>query len=469
MKHSTRILTAALAVAFATQFAGAVPVVSSVDMNQSSKRVVITYTLSEEPAVVTLDVQTNANTSATADDPGWTSIGGAAVCNAQGDVWKKVETGNRTITWRPDQSWPDHVIADGGARAVVTAWSLGNTPDYMVVDISAAAKPNTQRYYQSVDFLPGSELGQTGAITNNSAYKTTKLVMRKIMAKDVEWVMGSIKETGRDSRENARNVTLANNYYMGVFEVTQAQWALVVTNKASSGGASAYFTADGSMRPMEQVCYNEIRTTANSTTANADYYWPADPNPVSFLGLLRLKTGIDFDLPSEAQWEFAARAGHGEMKWPDGADMYLYWKAGNRPTDDWYDDHIPVFTRCKHTYPTVAPDSAVATTRAVAGGTAIVGSYKPNDWGLYDTAGNVFEWVLDWYQTNIAKYNGQVNINPSNPSSPIEGSASLRVMKGGDWRYVDTRGLRPASCSCDGGGARGMQIGFRVCCTAGLQ
>ena len=151
----TKILTVASA-AFVTQFAGAVPVVSSVDMNQSSKTVVITYTLSGEDAVVTLDVQTNANTSAATDDPGWTSIGGAAVCNAQGDVWKKVETGSRRITWRPDQSWPDHVIANGGARAVVTAWSLDNTPNYMAVDVSAGAQPNTQTYYPAAEPLDTS-------------------------------------------------------------------------------------------------------------------------------------------------------------------------------------------------------------------------------------------------------------------------------------------------------------------------
>ena len=126
-------------------------------------------------------------------------------------------------------------------------------------------------------------------------------------------------------------------------------------------------------------------------------------------------------------------------------------------------------TRCQHTYPTVAPNNAVATTRAADGGTAIVGSYEPNDWGLYDTAGNVYEWVLDWYQADVAKYNGQVNINPSNPAKPIEGDASYRLMKGGDWKFDDTRGLRPASCSVDSGSARGMHIGFRVYCQAGLQ
>ena len=264
MKNATKIMAAASVAAFAAQFAGAVPVVSNVNMSQSSaKHVSITYSLSEA-AVVTLEIQTNANTSASADDPGWTSIGGPAVCNAQGDVWKKVEAGSRTITWNPRQTWPDHIIADGGARAKVTAWALDNTPDYMVVDISSAAQPNTQKYYPAVDFLPRGILG-------NPDYRTTSLVMRKIMAKDVEWTMGSTTlETKRYAPSEATHrVALTNNYYIGVFEVTQAQWDLIQPSRlAPANFNNAEYRA---MRPVEKVCYNEIRNAANSQTANAAY------------------------------------------------------------------------------------------------------------------------------------------------------------------------------------------------------
>ena len=142
------------------------PEVSNVVMTQANfgRKVTITYDLSNAAngAVVTLDIETNKTGSATNVDSDWVSIGGAAVCNAQGDVWKKVSQGSKTIRWRPDHSWEGHKIelANGGARAVVTAWALDNTPDYMVVDISAAAQPNTQRYYPAVDFLPGSTPGQ---------------------------------------------------------------------------------------------------------------------------------------------------------------------------------------------------------------------------------------------------------------------------------------------------------------------
>ena len=439
MKYTTRILVTASAV-LATQFAGAVPVVSNVDMNQSSKTVVITYTLSGEDAVVTLDVQTNANTSAAADDPGWTSIGGAAVSNAKGDVWKKVETGNRTIRWRPDQSWPDHVIAAGGARAVVTAWSLGNTPDYMVVDLDAAAQPNTQRYYPAVDFLPGGLLG-------NPAYRTTSIVMRKIMAKDVTWTMGSTAlEAGRNSaREATHSVTLTNNYYIGVFEVTQDQWAAI------KGSSPAKFVnpAYRAMRPVEYVSYNEIRHSS-STSDNSAYYYPAAPNPVSFLGQLRAKTGIDFDLPSDAQWEFAARAGNGSTKWGDGSAILNTAEDAN----------LSLHGRYKYNGGLVnGTSNPNAGTAGAENGTAIVGSYAPNSWGVYDMSGNVWELCLDWHNADISSWNGAVATTSDN---------GRRIMRGASWSDDASR-CRPAYRFPVTQDDQNYCYGFRLACTAGLQ
>ena len=160
MKNSIRFI-ALIAVVAASAATAAIPEVSGVTMAQpGTRKVTIEYTLTGGPAVVTFAVQTNANVNAAADDPGWTSIGGEAVCNAKGDVWKLVTgDGAHTITWRPDETWPDHVIPAGGARAVVTVWSPENPPPYMVVDISAGAQPNTQRYDPAVEFLPGGILG----------------------------------------------------------------------------------------------------------------------------------------------------------------------------------------------------------------------------------------------------------------------------------------------------------------------
>ena len=450
-----KLTAAALAAATSAALTAAVPEISGVTMAQDvARRVTITYTLADAPAVVTLDVQTNANTSAAADDPGWTSIGGEAVWNATGDVWKKVETGSRTITWRPDHSWPDHKIADGGARAVVTAWALDNTPDYMAVDVSAAAQPNTQTYYPAADFVPGG--------VTNGLYKTTMLLMRKIMAKDVKWTMGSTTlETKRTAaREGTHQVTLTNNYYIGVYEVTQAQWDLIQPSRL----APSYYNnaADRAMRPVEQVSYNEIRNSNNSTTADAAYNWPADPNPNSFLGKLKTKTGIYFDLPSEAQWEFAARAGNGDTKWGDGSGIL------NGDSDA----NLNLLGRYERDGGKVLNGSSYANPAQSCGatnGTAIVGSYAPNAWGLYDMHGNVWEWCLDWYADDITAHGGKVNIDPATPANTLSGaSGATRVFRGGCW-YFAAGDCRPAYRIFNTPSRRSNDIGFRVLCTAGLQ
>ena len=441
---------AAFAAATTATLTATVPEVSGTTMTQAANRLVtITYTLADAPAVVTLDVQTNYTENGATK---WASIGGEAIWNADGDVWKRVETGSRTITWHPDHSWPDHKIADGGARAVVTAWALDNTPNYMVVDL---AVNNTVRYYPSVDFLPGSEMGQKGAVTNNASYKTSKLLMRKIMARGVEWTMGSAAgETLRNANETAHVVTLTNNYYIGVFEMTQAQWK----NVAPSSSAAARFPVDGAMRPMEQVSYNEIRNNANSTAVNASYNWPAAPNPNSFLGLLRAKTGLDFDLPSEAQWEFAARAGNGSGFWNDGsAVMNLHWD----------DTNMMRLGRFKTNNP--GGDATTATFAPTAGGTAIVGSYVPSDWGLYDMHGNVFEWCLDFFEANITGNGGKVNIDPANSTKTLSGATvSDRVLRSGNYRDTATS-CRSANRVSFGPENRTHHTGFRVICTAGLR
>ena len=442
------ITVAALAAMATATLTAAVPEVSNATMTQAADRLVtITYTLADAPAVITLDIQTNNTQGA------WVSIGGANIQNLTGDVWKKVETGNHTIQWRPDLSWPDHKIADGGARAVVTAWALDNTPDYMVVDISAAAQPNTQKYYTSVDFLPGGLLG-------NDDYRTTKLVMRKIMAKDVTWTMGStaLETLNRNAtREATHQVTLDNNYYIGVFEVTQDQWALIQTDRPTP----AYYNNASyrSMRPVEQVSYNEIRNAANSATANTAYDWPNDPNPGSFLGLLRTKTGIDFDLPSEAQWEFAARAGNGSTKWGNGSGIVNTDTDGNL-------NSLGRYQRNGGKPGSSDPAASVNADNA----TAIVGSYSPNDWGLYDMHGNVWEWCLDWREDDITSFNGRVNIDSADPSKTLSGaSGSGRVGRGGAWN-AGAGYCRPAYRDADDPSSQRLKIyGFRVLCTAGLQ
>ena len=352
----------------------------------------------------------------------------------------------------------DHQIADGGARAVVTAWALDNTPDYMAVDISATGGADTQKYYPAADFVPGG--------VTNSEYKTSTLLMRKIMAKDVEWTMGSVAESGRNAtRETRHKVMLDSNYYIGVYPVTQTQWEQVTGYNPSN------FTTDRTMRPVEKVSYTDIRegkgTASTAASAASSSYYPAAPNGNSFLGLLRTRTGLDFDLPSEAQWEFAARAGHGEGYWGDGSAMRIKMSGNNTTTDVGLD----LLGRYQYNGGKIGANSGTdpAANCEATNGTAIVGFYLPNAWGLYDVHGNVWEWCLDWYEDNINAHGGAVNIDPSAPAKTLSGaSGANRVNRGGGWIYA--AGIcRPAFRNYYTPTIRNYNIGFRVLCSAGLR
>jgi len=390
----------------------------------------VTYTLANGPAVITFDILTNGTSGA--------SIGGEAVVSGilhGSDVWMKVTgEGPHTIKWRTD-AW------DGNAEitAAVTAWPLDNPPNYMVADISYYAydQTNAQRYYPEADFVPGGVLG-------NVRYRQTALLMRKIMAKGIRWTMGGSSST--------HYVTLTNNYYMGVFEVTKAQWAQVVggyrTASSSNSGSPAFTNLFyREMRPLEIVSYGEIRT-AGSRTYNAAYDFPNPPHGSSFLGIVRQRTHLDFDLPGEAQWEFAARAGHGAGYWSDGsADSTV---NGRR------------LGRCS--------SNGGSTSNFNCGpenGTAICGSYLPSDWGLYDVHGNVHEWCLDWYTTDTTALNSldyRVNIDPADPSKmlyPANTAGSAKVKKGGAWANDAST---PAARWSDSPSTQWYNIGFRVMC-----
>jgi formylglycine-generating enzyme required for sulfatase activity len=264
------------------------------------------------------------------------------------------------------------------------------------------------------------------------------------MAKGIRWTMGGSSST--------RYVTLTNNYYMGVFEVTKAQWAQVVggyrTASSSNSGSPAFTNLFyREMRPLEIVSYGEIRT-AGSRTYNAAYDFPNPPHGSSFLGIVRQRTHLDFDLPGEAQWEFAARAGHGAGYWSDGsADSTV---NGRR------------LGRCS--------SNGGSTSNFNCGpenGTAICGSYLPSDWGLYDVHGNVNEWCLDWYTTDTTALNSldyRVNIDPANPSKmlyPANTAGSGKVKKGGAWANDAST---PASRWSDSPSTQWYNIGFRVMC-----
>jgi formylglycine-generating enzyme required for sulfatase activity len=156
-----------------------------------------------------------------------------------------------------------------------------------------------------------------------------------------------------------------------------------------------------------------------------------DPN--SFVGLLRSKTGLSLDLPTEAQWEYACRAGttssynNGGNTESDLATLGRYWDNRNDGRGG-YSEHTTV------------------------------GSYAPNAWGLYDMHGNVWESCLDWYGSLANGTDG------TDPLGPVSGW--YRVSRGGGWCYGAS--YCPSSYRDHSPSADNENIGFRVACSAGL-
>ena len=391
-----------------------------------SREVTITYTLTAAPVVVTLDIETNTASGA------WVSIGGEHIQRVSGDVNRQVSGKETyTISWLPDRDWPGNLVESGRARAVVTAWPLDNTPDYLMVNLLTTTNLPTARYYTSTNFLPGGLL-------SNPAYRTSSILMRKILAKDVTWTMGSVNEVNRQAQEVPHSVTLTNNYYIGVFEMTQRQWALVFGAYNSNNFS---YEVDHAMRPAECVCYNQIRNS-NGLAAQTGYEWPDAPFDGSMLGTLRKKTGIDFDLPSDAEWEFACRAGNGEGLWNDGS---IY-------TNHVHDVHLDRLARNKNNVGSPSSSSDASA------GTAIVGSYAPNSWGLYDMHGNVGEWCLDWYKADLSGTDGSVMTDMTS------GNHVRRSGLANDNIYH----LRSAARASNAPNLQHQYIGLRLACRAGL-
>jgi formylglycine-generating enzyme required for sulfatase activity len=239
---------------------------------------------------------------------------------------------------------------------------------------------------------------------------------------------------------------------MGVFEITQGQWAMIKGNSVSAG-----FTNPNKrmLRPMESVSVAMIRENG-SNAENSNAWYPNPPDGNSYLGVLRSRTQLDFDLPSEAQWEFAARAGNGSPNWGDGSAILNVDDDANlaRLGRWWFNGGYVDGT---------APSADVG----LEHGTASVGSYAPNDWGLYDVCGNVWEFCLDRWEENIRNYGGRINVNLEAPGSTISGtSTSYHVARGGAYGF-EAKCCRPAHR--DGGTSASKSFGFRVVCTAGLQ
>ena len=447
MKKSLLFATVALSMLTRAEFpSAAAPRVDqsavTLEQNAASRLVTVTYVLTNAPGVVTVDFQTNTTGTAAGL---WVSIGDVNFTNVIGDVNRVVETGTvRRIYWQPCKSWPDQTITGGRIRAVVKAWATNAPPDYCAVclltdeEIEARKLANVsfdvprRRYFASAEAVPGG--------VSNRMYKTEYLLLRKIPAAGVIWRMGSpLTEYDRiEANELPHKVMLSDDYYIGVYEITQFQFKSLYGSNPSLHQGADY--PDSDIYPVGKVGWGAIRGSPDT------YKWPSadsghNVDDEKFIGILRNISGIaSFDLPTEAQWEYACRAGYGTAYGNGGMnDKDSSWGAKPCHAMAWYYDNSET-NGVRRAHP--------------------VGEKEANELGLYDMHGNALELCLDWLSavdpTSVDKVS-------ENPTGPDEGAQ--KVLRGGG--YNSTRIIcRSAARSSISVWGNDGPTGFRVVCDA---
>ena len=442
------ILLSAAALSFAS--ASASPVSATLRYAYNERVVYVDYTLTS-PAIVTFDMQTNVVSGAGTTN--WVSIGFENYHSVSGALNRLVsDVGvQQTIRWEPFEDWPVRKVQAGTIRAVVTAWSPYNPPDYCVININRndSVTPKTiqdrVRYYRSEAELPYGGLA-------NSMYWTTHMVMRRVHAAGQTFRMGSpwtecqgeSNYGYRIPNEEPTAVTFSRDYWMAIFPMTCRQAANAFGN---SGNHS-----NGDKGPMTGRKWSEFRISSSnggkvSTLTETAYDWPNNGRSHavgddSWFGKMKSVTGIEFDLPTEAQWEFACRAGT-TTPYNDGV-----WDSYNFGTPVTYTNSLD-----KLGWYNLNSGSAVHPVMEKA----------PNAWGFYDMHGNVLEMCLDHYPVASGSYNMRpVGISATDYPGESTGTKSTydsvegyrRVVKGGKYSS-EWKACRSASrmdvCECASG------------------
>ena len=228
----------------------------------------------------------------------------------------------------------------------------------------------TQKKQASTTQKKSSSSSRSSATTQNSSVMTIyvgNVSFRMVRVEGGTFTLGTTSGQSSDAWDDeppAHSVTLST-YYIGETEVTQELWQEVM------GSNPSHFK--GSRRPVEMVSWEECQ---------------------DFIRRLNQRTGKNFRLPTEAEWEYAARG---------GKKSYGYKFAGGNNLNDvaWYGSED----------------------------THKVGLKRANELGLYDMSGNVYEWCQDWY------YKTYPSSSQTNPTGPLSGSC--RVVRGGRWGYLN--------------------------------
>ena len=374
----------------------------------------VSYDLDED-AIVTMTVSISG-----------TDLTAETVRTLVGDVNHKVAAGTaRTIVWKAYKDCKGLKVAAGQLSVSLTAWPSVRPPDYMVCDLRAESSDRI-RYYASSNDVPGG--------VTNRMYKSDYLLMRYIPAAMVKHRQGNpTTATVRGNNETAHYCTLSEDYYMAVYEFTEAQYALVGGSRAKTTSFDVADGEDARYYPLTGVYwYNNVRSDGHSV-ARTD-----PPNPNSILGKLNTRAGVStFDLPTDAQWEYACRAGTDTSLY-DGTEA-AYNGSG--------------LTRLQALAWIGGENTANA-----GGHPHEVGLKTPNAWGLYDMLGNIREWCRD----GNAAYTNDADV-----ADPL--LSGNYMMRGGCWNDGPYNCRSPYRNDSHGGwsgetNGNWKYYGFRVMC-----
>ena len=232
---------------------------------------------------------------------------------------------------------------------------------------------------------------------SSSTYREPTAGMEFVRVKGGCYQMGDTFGDGYKDEKPVHEVCV-DDYYIGKYDVTQGQWQAIMGNNPSK------FTNCGDNCPVEQVSWNDAQ---------------------EFISKLNSRSGSNkYRLPTEAEWEYAARSGGKAEKYAGGNDIdSVAWYSGNSGN---------------MTHP--------------------VGTKSPNGLGLYDMSGNVWQWTADWYGENY--YGESPRNNPTGPNS-----GQYRVLRGGSW-FADPLYVRAACRVRNVPADRSSDVGFRLALSA---